>query len=75
MPGSGETDDDDVESATTARFTVSLPGFIAEDEPGTMGAGDLIKRGTSLLGIRPCGGCSRRAETLNRLLQIRTRRR
>jgi hypothetical protein len=41
---------------------VRLPGFIGEE----VGLGDAIKRATSALGIRPCGGCQRRAEALNR---------
>lgn len=42
---------------------VRLPGFIVEDE---IGLGDVIKRATSALGIKPCGGCQRRADRLNR---------
>lgn len=44
---------------------VRLPGFITEQE---IGLGDVIKRTTTYLGIRPCGGCERRAEALNRWL-------
>lgn len=43
--------------------SVRLPGFIGDAE---IGLGDAIKRTTSYFGITPCGGCSRRAETLNR---------
>jgi hypothetical protein len=42
---------------------VRLPGFVTEEE---VGLGDVIKRSTSALGIRPCGGCQARAATLNR---------
>ena len=42
---------------------VRLPGFITEEE---IGLGEAIKRATSYLGIRPCGGCERRAAALNR---------
>jgi hypothetical protein len=42
---------------------VRLPGFITGDETGL---GDVIKRATSALGIRSCGGCQRRASALNR---------
>jgi hypothetical protein len=42
---------------------VRLPGFIVEDE---IGLGDVIKRATSAVGIRPCIGCERRAAALNR---------
>jgi hypothetical protein len=42
---------------------VRLPGFVTEEE---IGLGDVIKRATSYLAIRPCGGCTRRAAALNR---------
>jgi hypothetical protein len=42
---------------------VRLPGFIADDE---IGLGDAIKRATSYVGIKPCGGCEGRAAALNR---------
>jgi hypothetical protein len=41
---------------------VRLPGFILEDE---IPLGDLIKRATSWAGVKPCGGCTRRAAALN----------
>lgn len=50
---------------------VRLPGFITDDE---IGLGDVIKRATSLVGIRPCGGCGRRAARLNRWLVFDGRR-
>lgn len=42
---------------------VRLPGFITDEE---IGLGDVIKRATSYIGIKPCGGCERRAVALNR---------
>lgn len=42
---------------------VRLPGFITNEE---IGLGDVIKRATSYLGIKPCGGCDSRAAALNR---------
>jgi hypothetical protein len=42
---------------------VRLPGFISDEEAGL---GDVIKRATSYIGIKPCGGCERRAAALNR---------
>jgi hypothetical protein len=42
---------------------VRLPGFINEHD---VGLGDLITRATSFVGIRPCGGCAKRAAALNR---------
>jgi hypothetical protein len=40
-----------------------LPGFVRDEE---IGLGDVIKRATSYIGIKPCGGCERRAAALNR---------
>jgi hypothetical protein len=53
-------------------YQVRLPGFIDEEE---VGLGDVIKRATSTVGIRPCGGCARRAATLNRWLVFSGQRR
>ena len=44
---------------------LSLPRFLVKHE---IGLGDLIKRVTSALGIKPCVGCERRAAVLNRWL-------
>jgi hypothetical protein len=50
-----------------ARHHVRLPGFVRDDE---IGFGDVVKRVTSTLGVRPCGGCDRRAAALNRWLIV-----
>ena len=42
---------------------IRLPGFITAED---VGLGDVVKRATYLLGIKPCGGCERRAAALNR---------
>jgi hypothetical protein len=42
---------------------VRLPGFVSDED---VGLGDAIKRVTYAVGIRPCGGCERRAAALNR---------
>ncbi|MEK6285034.1 MAG: hypothetical protein AABO57_04770 [Acidobacteriota bacterium] len=42
---------------------VRLPGFITD---GDIGLGDVIERATYAVGIKPCGGCARRAAALNR---------
>ena len=42
---------------------VRLPGFMTDEE---IGLGDVIKRATSYIGIKPCGGCEHRADALNR---------
>lgn len=44
-------------------YIVRLPGFVTDED---VGLGDAIKRVTSTVGIRPCGGCKQRAATLNR---------
>jgi hypothetical protein len=44
-------------------FRVRLPGFLVEDETGL---GDVIKRATAAVGVRPCGDCERRAQALSR---------
>jgi hypothetical protein len=44
-------------------YRVRLPGFVTGEE---VGLGDVIKRATYSVGIRPCGGCGRRAAALNR---------
>lgn len=48
-------------------YRVRVPGFIEGDE---IGLGDAIKRATRALGIRPCGGCQRRAQLLNRWMRF-----
>jgi hypothetical protein len=42
---------------------VRLPGFVGDED---IGLGDAIKLVTYAFGIRPCGGCERRAAALNR---------
>jgi hypothetical protein len=42
---------------------VRLPGFIVNDEE--VGLGDVVKRVTYAMGIKPCGGCERRAAAMN----------
>jgi hypothetical protein len=44
---------------------VRLPGFLIEED---IGLGDVIKKTTYAMGIKPCGGCERRAAALNRWL-------
>lgn len=52
-------------------YRVRLPGFVTEED---VGLGDLIKRATSAVGIKPCGGCQRRAAALNRWMVFHGRR-
>ena len=44
-------------------YRVRLPGFVSDEE---IGLGDAVKRVTYAMGIRPCGGCERRAAVMNR---------
>ena len=52
-------------------YRVRLPGFISDED---VGLGDVIKRATSAVGIRPCGSCEQRAAALNRWLTFTGRR-
>jgi hypothetical protein len=54
-----------------APHRVRLPGFTAEAE---VGFGEVIKRATSLVGIRPCGSCRERAASLDRWMVFSGRR-
>jgi hypothetical protein len=49
---------------------VQLPGFVSDED---IGLGDAIKKVTYTFGIKPCGGCNRRAAALNRWM-VFTRR-
>lgn len=46
---------------------VRLPGFLIDEE---IGLGDAIKRATYAMGIKPCGGCEKRAAALNRWMHF-----
>ena len=46
---------------------VRLPGFLIEEE---IGLGDVVKRVTYSMGIKPCGGCEKRAAALNRWMHF-----
>ena len=52
-------------------YRVRLPGFVRDED---IGLGDLLKRTTASLAIKPCGGCERRAAMLNRWLTFTGRR-
>lgn len=55
---------DPATDASPARpFVVRLPGFVADEQ---VGLGDAVRRVTAQMGLRACGGCARRAATLNR---------
>lgn len=52
---------------------VRLPGFIG-DSDDEVGLGDVIKKATSMVGIKPCGGCAERARKLNNWMVFSKRR-
>jgi hypothetical protein len=58
-----EAKSDSTAQGTRPRYQVRLPGFISDEE---IGLGDVIKRVTYAVGLKPCGGCERRAAALNR---------
>lgn len=57
--------------ATERPYRVHLPGFVSDDD---IGLGDVIKRATAAIGIKPCDGCRQRAAALNRWLVFSGRR-
>jgi len=60
-----EAKDDQRPQRDRQPYRVHLPGFIKDEE---VGLGDVIKRVTYAVGVKPCGGCERRAAALNRWL-------
>ncbi|WP_040666689.1 hypothetical protein [Nitrolancea hollandica] len=46
---------------------VRIPGFLVDDD---IGLGDVVKKVTYAVGIRPCGSCEKRAEALNRWMRF-----
>jgi hypothetical protein len=44
-------------------YRMRLPGFVADE---AIGLGDVVQRVTYTMGIKPCGGCERRAAAMNR---------
>lgn len=61
-----------VAGATTPQpYRLRLPGFVRDED---VGFGDLVKRTTASLGVKPCDGCERRAAMLNRWLTFTGRR-
>jgi hypothetical protein len=59
--------DDPPSTGGRAPLRVRLPGFVRDDE---LGLGDVVKRVTYVLGIKPCGGCETRAAAMNRWMSF-----
>ena len=57
-------EDEETSAARREPHRVRLPGFITDED---VGLGDVIKKATSIVGIRPCGGCAQRATTAKQL--------
>jgi hypothetical protein len=53
----------ELEASERRPHRVRLPGFLNDHE---VGLGDLIKKVTYSMGVKPCGGCEKRAAALNR---------
>ena len=51
---------------------IRVPGFLVDQE---IGLGNAIKRVTSSIGVRPCGGCQRRAAQMDRRVVLQGYRR
>jgi hypothetical protein len=58
-----KTGSEQVEKNERELYRLRLPGFLTEED---VGLGEVIKRATYTFGIKPCGGCERRAAMLNR---------
>ena len=55
------------DTAERQPYRVRLPGFLIEEQ---IGLGDVIKRITYAMAIKPCAGCERRATVLNRWMRF-----
>ncbi len=57
----------DQDSSKANPYRLRLPGFIRDEE---IGLGDVVKKATYAMGVRPCGGCERRAAAMNRWMVL-----
>jgi len=51
------------DEAQSKPYRVRLPGFVADE---AIGLGAVVQHATYAMGIKPCGGCERRAAAMNR---------
>lgn len=56
---------EDTNKTESSLHRVRLPGFTSDVE---IGLGDVIKKASSYVGLKSCGGCEHRAAALNRWL-------
>jgi hypothetical protein len=63
--------DETAQEPTRARHRVRLPRFVAAEQ---VGLGDVVKKVTTAVGVKPCSPCQGRAERLNRWVQFVPRR-
>jgi hypothetical protein len=62
-----ETTKNEEQQSEQQPYRVRLPGFLIEEE---VGLGDVVKRITYAMGIKPCEGCEKRASALNRWVRF-----
>jgi hypothetical protein len=55
------------ENRESKPFRLRLPGFLIDEE---IGLGDAIKDVSFGIGLKPCGGCDKRAMVLNRWVRF-----
>ena len=65
-----EIKDGQINKQERQRYRVRRLGFISDED---IGLGDVIKRATTAVGIRPCESCEQRAAALNRWLTFTSR--
>ncbi len=56
---------------TDVRKVLRVPGFLISDT--AIGLGDFVQMITHRAGIKPCGGCQKRAKAMNRLAHLEPR--
>jgi len=57
-------------SPTRFRQCHDEPGYFEAFQKPVRGAGDIVAKITSAIGIKPCSGCQQRQETLNDLFPL-----
>jgi hypothetical protein len=63
--------DEGAHQMARARHRVRLPRFVV-DKP--VGLGDVVKKVTTGVGVKPCSTCQERAARLNRWMQFKPHR-